>query len=177
MKSWKYAAARAKMIKKEVKTRRRAVMKKLREEAAEDKAKEAGNDASPDVEESDQDDEEMPAANAMVVGNPGVSEDVLQRALMGVMTRWMASAATAMRGGSGSAAGCDMRGTFCDHYGGQGHAATNCWTRTRENEGRGGKLPGREARTMVDSDSPNIDKCEIYMLYKFGDNNWGSFLF
>lgn len=120
-------------------------MKKLKEEATNDKDKEVeeevGSDADEKEEEGDEKEESKPAANAMVVANPGVSDDVLRQAMMGILSHWMASAATAMQpGGTSSAAKSDIRGATCDHCGGRNHTTDNCWSKTRENNGRGGEV-------------------------------------
>ena len=77
-------------------------------------------------EEDGEKEEKRPASTTMVVSTPGVSDDVLRQALMGMLSHWMSLAASAMTGVNHPASGSDRHGVKCDHCGGQGHTANYC---------------------------------------------------
>ena len=136
---WKYAAAKAKNIRKAAKVQRRKYVKELREEAAAEATVEKEASEAEDKEEEAEEKEDESASKEMVVANAGVSDDVLQRALMGMMSHWLATAATAGADATHPAGRSDMRSTRCDYCGGQGHVTANCWTKTRDQERRSGE--------------------------------------
>ena len=136
-------ASKTKDVRKAAKTQRCTDIKKRREEAAAETNKD--NDIIEEIkkEEDGEKQEAKSASTAVVVSNPGVSDDVLRKAMMGMMSHWMSAAATAMTSANHPASGSDRHGVKCDHCGAQGHTANYCWKKMRNNNEREGEAAGK----------------------------------